>query len=67
MDTLGEIAAAATELREAEALVEAKRAALHAKIIGASKAKEVKQVEITRVTGYSRETIRKIMRAAEEG
>ncbi|MFE6103174.1 hypothetical protein ACFVQ4_24900 [Streptomyces laurentii] len=65
MSILDEITAAMTELREAEATVEAKRAAAHAAIAAAEQDKTVKQVDIMRVTGYSRETIRKITRAAE--
>ncbi|MEU8883864.1 hypothetical protein [Streptomyces hydrogenans] len=66
MNILDEIAAAMDELREAEAVVDAKRAAAYAKIAAASRDETVKQVEVQRVTGYSRETLRKIARAAEE-
>ncbi|MGA5499296.1 hypothetical protein ACPCSP_33795 [Streptomyces cinereoruber] len=65
MNTLDDIAAAMDELRKAEEAVNAKRAVVHAKITAASQNKVIKQVDLTRVTGYSRETIRKIVRAAE--
>ncbi|MFI9122342.1 hypothetical protein ACIGW0_23600 [Streptomyces bikiniensis] len=65
MNLITEIAAAATELRKAEEQVETRRAALHALIAKASQTGGVKQVDLTRETGYSRETIRKITRAAE--
>ncbi|MFF5638139.1 hypothetical protein [Streptomyces sp. NPDC012825] len=65
MSTLDDIASAMNELREAEAVVDAKRAALYAKISAARQDEAIKQADIGRVTGYSRETLRKIARAAE--
>ncbi|MGW3378142.1 hypothetical protein [Streptomyces hydrogenans] len=65
MNILDEIAAAMDELRAAEAVVDAKRAAVYAKIATADRDETIKQADITRVTGYSRETVRKIARAAE--
>lgn len=65
MSILDEIAAAMTELRQAEEVADAKRARAHALIAAASADAGIKQVEIQRVTEYSRETLRKIARAAE--
>ncbi|MER6477141.1 hypothetical protein [Streptomyces filamentosus] len=53
------------ELRTAEPVVAAQRAAVYAKIAIVDRSKTIKQADITRVTNYSRETIRKISRAVE--
>ncbi|MFE2561407.1 hypothetical protein ACFXGT_36455 [Streptomyces sp. NPDC059352] len=67
MEPLEDLSAAVAELKKAEEVVDAKRAALHATIAEISRRKVTTQAEITRVTGYSRETVRRITRAAEAG
>lgn len=66
MTTVAEVSdvrAAAERFASAKQEREAARAALHDEIIAAARAK-VRQAEIARASGYSRETIRRICRAA---
>lgn len=56
---------AARAYRRAEKTLEERRAALAQAIVEADRAGR-KQVEIVQVTGYAREHIRRIIRAAEE-
>ncbi|MFE6379243.1 hypothetical protein [Streptomyces roseolus] len=65
MKPVDELLAAKEELRKAEDEVKRLHAAYHAKIADISRRKAMSQAEVSRVTEYSRETIRRITRAAE--
>lgn len=55
---------AAKAFRRAEQALEQRRTELAEAIVAADQA-EVKQVEIVRITGYTRETVRRIVEAAK--
>jgi hypothetical protein len=61
--TIDQVTEALNEYREAEQVAADKLAALHDAIIGALRS-GVRQADLVRLTGYSRERIRQIERAA---
>lgn len=63
MDEMDELEQIAKEHRQAKATLNETRRRLAAAVVAAARAKR-KQSEIVRITGYSRERVRQICRAA---